>query len=269
MGIKCEKFNRFHPFLTCVQNNRDHRKIAVMDGKIAYTGGINLADEYIGERIKHGRWKDSAVRLSGDGAWSFTVIFLQTWSFLSRKKECYEDYRPAEYGQPTAARGWVQPYSDSPMDKENVGEHVYLRVIEQAQRYLYITTPYLMVGDELLSTLKFCARSGVDVRVITPFKPDKKPVHFTTRSYYRELIEAGVRIYEYSGGFIHSKIVLSDDEIATVGTTNFDFRSLYFHFECGTCLYRTSSIEKIKEDYLNITIGVNVNEMWFWKNKIR
>ena len=250
MGIKCEKFNRFHPFLTCVQNNRDHRKIAVREGKIAYTGGINLADEYIGERIKHGRWKDSAVRLSGDGAWSFTVIFLQTWSFLSRKKECYGDYRPAEYGHPTAARGWVQPYSDSPMDKENVGEHVYLRVIEQAQRYLYITTPYLMVDDGMISAIKASAKCGVDVRIITPQIPDKKAVHFTTRSYYRPLIRAGVQVYEYTGGFMHAKSFVADDTVATVGTVNLDFRSLYLHFECGTCLYQTDSIADIKEDFL-------------------
>ena len=147
--------------------------------------------------------------------------------------------------------GWVQPYSDSPMNKENVGEHVYLRIIEQAQRYLYITTPYLMVDDGLLSTLKRSAKSGVDVRIITPSHPDKKWVHFTTRSYYRELIAAGVKIYEYADGFIHAKSFLADDTVATVGTVNLDFRSLYFHFECGTCLYRTSSIAALKQDYLN------------------
>ncbi len=250
-GIQCQQFNPFHPFLTSIQNNRDHRKIAVVDGKVAYTGGINLADEYIDRKIKHGRWKDSGIRLCGDAAWSFTVIFLQTWNFLTRKPHApYEDFRPMSEAATTGYDGWVLPYSDSPVDKENVGEHIYLRIIEQAQDYLYITTPYLMVDDSMLSALKLCAKSGVDVRIITPEIPDKKTVHFTTRSYYQQLILSGVKIYEYSGGFIHAKSFASDDTIATVGTVNLDFRSLYLHFECGACLYRTSSIQDIKADYL-------------------
>lgn len=250
MGIKCEKFNRFHPFLTSVQNNRDHRKIVSVDGKIAYTGGINLADEYIGAKIKYGRWKDSAIRLSGDGAWSFTVIFLQTWSFYAPEEKPFESYLPPAEERVRRTDGWVQPYSDSPMDKENVGEHVYLRIIEQAQNYLYITTPYLMVDDGMISAIKASAKCGVDVRIITPQIPDKKAVHFTTRSYYRPLIRAGVKIYEYQGGFMHSKTFVCNDTVATVGTVNLDFRSLYLHFECGTCLYQTSSIADIKRDYL-------------------
>ncbi|MBQ8214536.1 MAG: cardiolipin synthase [Clostridia bacterium] len=254
MGIKCELFNRFHPLLTSTQNNRDHRKICVVDGEIAYTGGVNLADEYIGERIKYGKWKDNAVRLCGDGAWSFTVIFLQTWSALTLKTEDYESYRPINHGN-LSSDGFVQPYSDSPMDKENVGEHIYLRIIEQAQEYLYITTPYLMADDGMMSALKLCAKSGVDVRIITPEIPDKKAVHFTTRSYYRPLIRAGVKIYEYKDGFMHAKTFVSDDTVATVGTVNLDFRSLYLHFECGTCLYRTSSVMDVKRDYLETLEG--------------
>lgn len=250
MGIKCELFNRFHPLLTSTQNNRDHRKICVVDGEIAYTGGVNLADEYIGERIKYGRWKDNAVRLCGDGAWSFTVIFLQTWSALTLKDEDYESYRPTNRVL-RSSDGFVQPYSDSPMDKENVGEHIYLRIIEQAQEYLYITTPYLMADDGMMSALKLCAKSGVDVRIVTPEIPDKKAVHFTTRSYYRPLIRAGVKIYEYKDGFMHAKTFVSDDTVATVGTANLDYRSLYLHFECGTCLYRTSAVLDVKADYLN------------------
>lgn len=250
-GIQCQLFNPFHPFLTCIQNNRDHRKITVVDGKVAYTGGINLADEYIGKKIKYGSWKDSAVRLYGDGAWSFTVMFLQYWSFMSRKsEEDYESYRPTDLEDTAQGVGWVQPYTDSPMDKENVGEHVYHQITEQAQQYLYITTPYLTVNDGMLSALERSAKSGVDVRIITPGHPDKKTVHFTSRSYYRHLIHAGVKIYEYTGGFMHAKLFVSDDTIATVGTANLDFRSLYLHFECGTCLYRTDSIRAIKEDYL-------------------
>ena len=258
MGIQCEKFNRFHPFLTTLQNNRDHRKIAVIDGKIAYTGGINLADEYIGERIRFGKWKDSAVRLCGDGAWSLTVMFLQTWGFLCKREEDYTCYRPHTACDETTdirTDGWVQPYSDSPMDKENVGEQVYLRIIEQAQRYLYITTPYLMIDDGMLAALQSAARSGVDVRIITPEIPDKPTVHFTTRSYYEGLIDAGVKIYEYKGGFIHAKSFVSDDAVATVGTVNLDFRSLYLHFECGVCLYRTGSVADVKEDFLRTQEG--------------
>lgn len=249
-GIKCQVFNKVLPFVTSSHNNRDHRKILVVDGEVAYTGGMNLADEYINEKIKYGHWKDNAIRLWGDGAWSFTVMFLHMWSLLTRQEEKLEDYRPTTES-PNTDDGWVQPYSDSPIDRENVGEHVYSHIIAQAQNYLYITTPYLMVEDGMISALGLSAKSGVDVRIITPSCPDKKLVHFTTRSYYRQLIRAGVRIYEYADGFMHAKSFLADDTVATVGTTNLDFRSLYFHFECGTCLYRTSSIADLKQDYLD------------------
>lgn len=254
VGIQCEKFNRFHPFLTSTQNNRDHRKIAVIDGKIAYTGGINLADEYIGERIKHGRWKDNAIRLSGDGAWSFAVMFLQVWGLLTKQEADYLAFRPdpdAPASDALSSDGWVQPYADGPMSVENVGEQVYLHVIEGARRYLYITTPYLMVDDAMIAALESAAKCGVDVRIITPEIPDKRTVHFTTRSYYRTLLRAGVRIYEYKGGFMHAKSFVSDDTVATVGTFNLDFRSLYLHFECGVCLYGTSSIAALKTDFLD------------------
>ena len=251
LDIKCEKFNRFHPFLTSTQNNRDHRKIAVIDGKIAYTGGINIADEYIGERITHGKWKDCAVRLSGDGVWSFTVIFLQVWGFLTKQEADYDAFRPTPDTQSLTTDGWVQPYADGPMSVENVGEQVYQRIIENARKYLYITTPYLMVDDAMIAALESAAKCGVDVRIITPEIPDKKVVHFTTRSYYRTLINAGVKIYEYKGGFMHAKSFVSDDTVATVGTFNLDFRSLYLHFECGVCLYGTSSIADLKADFLD------------------
>lgn len=248
-GIQCAIFNKFHPFLTTLQNNRDHRKITVIDGKVAYTGGVNLADEYIGEKIRFGTWKDNAIRVCGDAAAGFAVMFLGMWSLLHGRDEDVRAYLPASsFG--AVSDGWVQPFSDSPMERENVGEHVYLHAFERSQKYLYITTPYLMVGDELLSALKFCAMSGVDVRIITPFIPDKKPVHFTTRSYYRELIEAGVRIYEYSEGFIHAKTVISDGDFAMVGTVNMDYRSLYLHMECGACLYGSSTIGEIERDFL-------------------
>ena len=252
LGIKCEKFNRFHPFLTSTQNNRDHRKITSIDGKIAYTGGINLADEYIGAKIKCGKWKDSAIRLCGDGAWSFTVMFLQIWGLLTREEADYAYYRPSlSASLTTSTKGWVQPYADGPISNENVGEQVYQHIIEGAQQYLYITTPYLMVDDGMISALESAAKSGVDVRIITPEIPDKKAVLFTTRSYYRTLLGAGVRIYEYADGFMHAKTFLADDAVATVGTFNLDFRSLYLHFECGTCLYGTDSIADMKQDFID------------------
>ena len=250
-GIRCKVFNRFRPFLTSLQNNRDHRKIIVIDGKVAYTGGINLADEYLNKRVLFGKWKDNAVLLRGLGAWSFTVMFLQMWKFLDGSSESISDFYPSGSNIEAPQSGWVQPYCDSPMDKEHVSEQVYLNIIEQARHYLYITTPYLIIDGSLVSTLKLCAKSGVDVRIITPSKPDKKIVHFTTRSYYRELLHAGVKIYEYGDGFIHSKMLLADDRIASVGTVNLDFRSMYYHFECGTCLYGTPSLIDIKEDFLS------------------
>ncbi len=247
-GIKCRAFNPFHPFLTSIQNNRDHRKIAVIDGKIAYTGGINLADEYIDEKIRFGRWKDNSIRLCGKAAESFTVMFLQMWGMLVKREETVSEYLSSTTHEENSD-GWVQPYNDSPMDKENVGEHVYLHAISRTQKYLYITTPYLMVGDELMTALKNCAKSGVDVRVVTPGKPDKPMVHFTTRSCYRELLQAGIKVYEFADGFIHAKTFISDGDLAIVGTVNMDFRSLYLHFECGACLYRTESVTRIEEDF--------------------
>ena len=248
-GIKCVVFNPFKPVLEAMQNNRDHRKITVIDGKVAFTGGINLADEYINEIEKFGHWKDSSVMVTGDGAWGLTVMFLQMWSFASGKDEDFTVFYPKNretvYGD-----GFVQPYSDSPIDNENVGEHVYLHIINSARKYLYINTPYLVIDDTMLTALKLAAKSGVDVKIITPGMWDKKIVRFTSRSYYRELIDAGVQIYEYQRGFMHSKIFVSDDILATVGTTNLDYRSLYLHFECGICMYRTNAVEQIKYDFL-------------------
>ncbi len=248
-GIQCVRFNRFHTLLTTTQNNRDHRKICSVDGKLAYTGGVNLADEYIDKKIKHGKWKDSAIRLCGDAAWSLTVLFLQSWSVMTLAEEELSAFRPQGFKAP-ASSGWVQPYAGDPFDKESIAERVFHSVIDSAKSYLYITTPYLMVDDGMLSALKLCAKSGVDVRIITPEVPDKKAVHFTTRSYYRTLLEAGVRIYEFSGGFMHAKNFVSDDAVAIVGTANLDFRSLYLHFECGACLYRSPAVADVKADFL-------------------
>lgn len=254
-GIECRAFNRFRPLLTGLQNNRDHRKICSVDGKIAFTGGINLADEYINEIEKYGHWKDSAVGLIGEGAWSLTVIFLKMWLLTSPEPD--KDDRDISCYKPDCEfdkidDGYAQPYCDSPLDKDQVCERIYQQMIHSAKRYLYICTPYLIIDDSMLNSLTFLAQSGVDVRIITPNKWDKRLVHITTQSYYSDLIKGGVRIYEYTPGFIHSKLFVSDDEIASVGTANLDFRSLYLHFECGTMLYGSSAVIEAKNDFLAI-----------------
>lgn len=249
-GIKCRVFNPFRPFVEALQNNRDHRKIAVIDGHTAFTGGINLADEYINEYEKHGHWKDTAVMLKGDAAWSLTMMFLQLWSLCAGCSENFEDYY-VEPEETVDADGVVQPYCDSPLDEENVAENVYLHIINSAKDYLYISTPYLIPDESIKEALILASKSGVDVKIMTPGVWDKRFVHFTTRSYYKELIEAGIGIYEYTPGFMHSKVFVSDDDVATVGTVNLDYRSLFLHFECGTCIYNSGVIENIKEDFLN------------------
>ena len=254
-GIECRAFNRFRPLLTGLQNNRDHRKICSIDGKIAFTGGINLADEYINAFEKYGHWKDSAVGLIGDGAWALTVIFLKMWCLISPEPEVDVDGQDIFSYKDDTVRiesdgGYVQPYCDSPLDRDQVCERVYMQMIYSAKKYLYICTPYLIIDDSMLNALLFAAQSGVDVRIITPHKWDKKLVHITTQSYYYDLIKGGVRIYEYTPGFIHSKIFVSDDEVASIGTANLDFRSLYLHFECGTMLYGTSAVIEARDDFL-------------------
>ncbi|MGI6203617.1 MAG: cardiolipin synthase [Eubacteriales bacterium] len=260
-GIKCVKFNPFRPFWSTLQNNRDHRKIVVVDGKVALTGGFNFGDEYVGRIRRFGHWKDAGILLRGDAAWSFTVFFLDMWNGSLRTVENIELFRPDRTHQenqdfhaddpPYSSQGYVQPYADSPIDNENTGEHVYRRILSNARKYVYITTPYLILDDTLLSSLELAAKCGVDVRIITPAIPDKRLVHITTRSYYRQLLAAGVRIFEYTPGFIHSKIFISDDVTATVGTVNLDYRSLYLHFECGALLHQVPAIADIKQDFLD------------------
>ncbi|MDR2068959.1 MAG: cardiolipin synthase [Spirochaetaceae bacterium] len=256
-GIKCIVFNPFTPLLSSLQNNRDHRKILSVDGKVAFTGGINLADEYINAYERFGHWKDTAIMLEGEAAWSLTLIFLQMWNLEQKQKDDYGAFYPWK-DKPCEIKsdGYVQPYADSPIDEENVGENVYIQIINNAKDYVYISTPYLVVDENLTSALTLAAKSGVDVRIITPYRWDKKIVHMTTQSYYHQLVSAGVKVYEYSSGFNHSKTFVSDDKVATVGTTNLDFRSLYLHFECGVWLYKNQAVRKVKEDFLK-TIPVS------------
>lgn len=256
-GIHCACFNPFRPILSIIMNNRDHRKIFVIDNRIAYTGGINLADEYINEVERFGYWKDAAIRITGEGVWNFTSMFLEMWNYIIRDTEDYTKYRlpfvPEEKEKELKEerRGFVQPYGDSPLDREDVGENVYLNMIEQAREYVYIFTPYLIIGSEMATALINAAKCGVDVRIVTPGIPDKKMVFLLTQSHYEQLIRGGVKIYQYTPGFIHSKCFVSDDKYAVVGSINLDFRSLYLHFECGAFLYRASAVMEVKQDALD------------------
>lgn len=250
-GIKCMRFNPFLPVFDLVMNNRDHRKILVIDGHTAFNGGINLSDEYINEVVKFGHWKDTGVCLKGEGVWNFTLMFLEMWNAYRKEDVDLNVFRPKVYHpEPFKGDGFVQPYSDTPLDEENLGENVYMEILAQAKRYVYIMTPYLIVDHEMKTALCQAAKRGVDVRIITPGIPDKPMVFRLTRSNYKPLLEAGVRIYEYTPGFIHAKSFVSDDKLGVVGTINLDYRSLYLHFECATMMYRCPALMDLKKDSL-------------------
>ena len=248
MGIQSVAFNPFVPFLSLAMNNRDHKKIVVVDGKIGFSGGFNLADEYINQRVKYGHWKDSGLMIRGEAVNSLTRMFLESWNVAKNSEEDYEKYYV--YEENKGNDGFVVPYGDSPLDDESVGENVYLNMINQSHDYLYITTPYLILDDNLQTALINASKRGVDVRIITPGIPDKKIVFRVTRSYYQTLMKYGIRIYEYTPGFIHAKNFLVDDKCATVGTINLDYRSLYLHFENGIYIYKSKILKDIKEDFL-------------------
>ena len=252
-GIRCKMFSPVKPVLSTHQNNRDHRKIVVIDGCTAFTGGVNLADEYINRKVRFGHWKDTAVMLKGEAVKSFTMMFLQMWNVA-------EPGRLEDYGRylasaaelevlPGDKRGFVMPYGDSPMDKERVGEEVYMDILNRAKRYVHIMTPYLILDDDMKNALCFAAKRGVEVIIIMPHIPDKMYAYLLARTYYPELIQAGVQIYEYTPGFVHAKEFICDDEKAVVGTINLDFRSLYLHFECGVYLYRSSAVGQMEADF--------------------
>ncbi|MCI8280364.1 MAG: cardiolipin synthase [Lachnospiraceae bacterium] len=268
LGIKCMAFNQLRPIMSIIMNNRDHRKIFVVDGTVGYTGGLNLADEYINELERFGYWKDTGIRLEGDGVWSFTLMFLEMWNYMNHSSENYMDYHPKRYQkQPFLADGYVQPYGDSPLDGEKVGENVYMNIIGHARDYVYIFTPYLILDNEMLTYLRNAAKSGVDVRIVTPEVPDKKLVFWMSQSYYRRLLECGIRIYQYKPGFIHAKSFVCDDRVATVGSINMDYRSLYLHFECGVWMYRTQAVRKVKEDSLDTIARSREITLEFCKNQ--
>jgi len=248
VGVQCRVFNPVLPVLNFFINNRDHRKITVIDGVIGFTGGYNLADEYFNLTNPYGYWKDTGIRLTGEAVKSLTIMFLEMWNAAGKSDSDYGKYfPPCDYA--AKEDGFIQLYADSPLDDTPLGEDVYLNLIKSAKHSLYIATPYLIISDEMDRELRMAAQRGVDVRIVTPGIPDKKLIYKITRSYYGSLVQGGVRIYEYTPGFLHEKQVLCDHQTATVGTINFDYRSLYHHFENGAFLYGYGAIQEIARDF--------------------
>ena len=251
-NIKVMRFNPIVPFISPFMNNRNHRKIMVIDGHTGFNGGINIDDQYINLNDFLGTWKDTGVRLKGEAVWSFTLMFIETWNTFSKK----ENVRITDHvmykvpGNNYTGSGIVLPYGDTPLGSERLGENIYIDILSKAQRYVYIFSPYLIISEKMIYALQMAAKRGVDVRIVTPGTPDKWIVHRLTRSYYRYLLKAGVKIYEYTPGFLHAKSFVCDDDIAVVGSINLDYRSLYLHFECATLLYKSGVIMDIKEDAL-------------------
>lgn len=252
-GIKCRMFSPIKPVLSTVQNNRDHRKIMVIDGHTAFTGGINLADEYINKCERFGHWKDNAVMIKGEAVAGFTIMFLQSWNINDiGKEDKYEQFIRTDFPESeermSCTDGFVLPYGDSPLDNENVGQTVYMDIINRAEKYVHIMTPYLILDNEMVQALSYAAKRGVDVKIIMPHIPDKKYAYLLARSYYAELIRSGVSIYEYTPGFVHSKAFASDGTRGVVGSINLDYRSLFLHFECACYFYRHPVVEHIEQD---------------------
>lgn len=246
-GIQCRVFNPIRPLILIFMNNRDHRKITVIDGQIGFTGGYNLADEYFNVTHPYGHWKDTGVRLEGQAVNSLTLTFLEMWNAVDKTDQAIRKYLCAK---PIQGQGFIQPYADSPLDETYLGEDVYINMIANAKRYVYFVTPYLIITDEMTRAMSIAAKRGVDVRIITPGIPDKKfTYYFLTRSYYHQLVVNGIHIYEYTPGFCHAKMCIVDDEAATCGTINLDYRSLYLHFENGVFMSHCDAIHDMKKDF--------------------
>lgn len=249
LGIHCRVFNPLIPILLVFMNNRDHRKVTVVDGKIGFTGGYNLANEYFGLTHPFGHWKDTGVRLEGDAVRSLTAMFLEMWNAISTTDTDYDRYLPT-VAYTAKEQGFAQPYADSPLDEERLGENVYLNMIQSATDHIWFTTPYLIISDDMSRELGLAAKRGVDVRILTPGVPDKKMIYQVTRSYYAGLVRSGVRIWEYTPGFLHAKQCVCDGKAATVGTINLDFRSLYLHFENGLFFTGYRAVQQVEEDFV-------------------
>ena len=246
-GIKCVPFNRLNPFAGIIMNNRDHRKILVIDGKVAFSGGINLADEYINVNSKYGYWKDNAIKITGDAVYNFTHMFLTIWNAYREEDKDYTNYK-YNFDNKVSKNSYILPYNETPLDKEDIAQDIYLNIINQAKDYVYIFTPYLIIDNDMIKALSLAVKKGVDIRIVIPGIPDKKTVYTLTESYASSLIKNNIKIYKYTKGFIHSKVFVSDDKIATVGSINLDYRSLFLSFECGCYIENDKVIKDIKED---------------------
>ena len=249
LGIRCKMFAPLRPLASTYYNNRDHRKIVVIDGRVGFTGGVNLADEYINIGSRFGHWKDTAIQIEGEAVRSFTLLFLQMWAISEREQEDFLPYLDASIPFAAPEPGYVLPYADSPLDEERVGETVYLNILDRADRYVHIYTPYLILDDEMITALTNAAKRGVDVQIILPHVPDKRYAFALAKGHYRELLRAGVRIFEYTPGFVHAKMFVSDDVKAVVGTINLDYRSLYLHFENAVYLHGVPAIADMEKDF--------------------
>ena len=249
-GIKCIPFNRLNALAGVIMNHRDHRKILVIDGKVAFSGGINIADEYINIDSKYGHWKDNAFKISGGAVWNYTVMFLTMWNAYRNEDEDFTKFK-VDFSDKNRENGYVIPYAETPLDEEITGEDTYLNIINQANHYVYIFTPYLIIDTDMINSLALAAKRGVDVRIVIPGIPDKKIVYTLTESYIEPLVKSGVKVYKYTPGFIHAKVFVSDDKVATVGTINMDYRSLYLHFECGCYFEEVDVISDIKKDVID------------------
>ena len=248
-GIKAVTFNKVTPILSTIMNNRDHRKILIIDGKVAFSGGVNLADEYINKKVVHGKWLDNIIRVKGKAVDSMLVTFLTNWNALRHEDVDYRVFM-VEHRE-KVKDGFIVPYSETPLDFELTAQSVYMDILNRAQDYVYIMTPYLIIDEEMINCLIHTAKKGVDVKIIVPGVADKKIIHDIGESYYDQLIGGGVKIYEYRPGFVHAKVFVSDDISSVVGTINLDYRSLYLHFENAVLLYKSKKIMDIKKDFLN------------------
>lgn len=246
LGIHCKMFSPVRPFVSTHYNNRDHRKILVIDGHTAFVGGINLQDRYINREEVCGHWKDTAVMVQGEAAYGFTLMFLQMWN-ANEREQVFDPYlRRCSIED---ASGYVIPYGEDPARKDRVAKTVYLHILNQAKRYVYIMTPYLILDAQMSNAMQYAAKRGVDVRIILPHIPDKRTAFALAKSHYRELTDAGVKIYEYTPGFVHAKVFLSDDIHGIVGSINLDYRSLYLHYECAAYLYKVPALNSIRQDF--------------------
>lgn len=277
MGIQSIPFSQIRPVLSTYQNNRDHRKILIIDGKTVFTGGINLADEYINRIDRFGHWKDTAVMIQGEAVKSFTLLFLKMWHVAKGKDSIPEEeirkytvsvWENAQTGDMCTdmesmrntdmqitqdkklhAGGYVIPYGDDPYGDERIGKQVYIDILNRARKYVHIMTPYLILDDEMITALRYCAKRGVETVIIMPHIPDKIYAYLLARTYYKQLLKYGVKIYEYTPGFVHAKVFVSDDIRGCVGTINLDFRSLYLHFECGAYMYSNDVLHDVEQDF--------------------